>query len=42
MKSCGTFSMGVFSDNQLYGWGMNECGQMGIKNELGVEMYETA
>ena len=30
------------SDGNLYGWGSNECGQMGIKTEIGVEMYETA
>ena len=30
------------SDGNLYGWGSNESGQMGIKTEIGVEMYETA
>ena len=29
-------------DGNLYGWGSNEAGQMGIKNEIGVELYETA
>lgn len=30
------------SDGHLYGWGSNENGQMGIKTEIGVEIYETA
>ena len=30
------------SDGNLYGWGLNEHGQIGIKTEIGLEMYETA
>lgn len=30
------------NDGAMYGWGCNEFGQMGIKNEIGVEIYETA
>lgn len=30
------------NDGNLYAWGCNEFGQMGIKNEIGVEIYETA
>ena len=28
-------------DGKLYGWGSNESGQMGIKSEIGIEIYET-
>ena len=28
-------------NGRLYGWGSNEHGQMGIKAEIGLEMYET-
>lgn len=28
-------------NGKLYGWGSNEEGQMGIKAEIGMEMYET-
>lgn len=28
-------------NGKLYGWGSNEHGQMGIKAEIGLEMYET-
>jgi alpha-tubulin suppressor-like RCC1 family protein len=28
-------------NGKLYGWGSNEFGQMGIKAEIGMEMYET-
>ena len=30
------------SDGNLYGWGSNENGQMGINSEIGVEIHETA
>ena len=40
LKSCNNYSMALMSDNSLYGWGLNEEGQMGI-NETGGEMYET-
>jgi len=30
------------NDGNLYGWGSNESGQMGIKTEIGVEIFETA
>lgn len=42
IKSCNNYTLGLFSDGNLYGWGSNEAGQMGIKNEIGVEIYETA
>lgn len=29
------------NNGKLYGWGSNEHGQMGIKAEIGMEMYET-
>jgi len=29
------------SDGKLYGWGSNESGQMGVKSEIGIEIYET-
>jgi alpha-tubulin suppressor-like RCC1 family protein len=29
------------NNGRLYGWGSNEFGQMGIKAEIGMEMYET-
>lgn len=29
------------SDGHLYGWGSNESGQMGVKSEIGIEMFET-
>ncbi len=41
IKSCESFSIGLSNQNKLYGWGSNESGQMGIKAEIGVEMYET-
>lgn len=42
VKSANQYSVGLFSDGKLYGWGCNEFGQIGIKNEIGVEIYETA
>lgn len=42
MKSVNNYSVALMTDNHLYGWGSNESGQMGIKTEIGVEMYETA
>lgn len=41
-KSSNNYSVALMSDGNLYGWGSNESGQMGIKTEIGVEMYETA
>jgi alpha-tubulin suppressor-like RCC1 family protein len=42
LKSANNYSVALMSDGNLYGWGSNESGQMGIKTEIGVEMYETA
>ncbi|CAD8142128.1 unnamed protein product [Paramecium pentaurelia] len=42
LKSCNNYSVALMSDGNLYGWGSNDFGQMGIKNEIGVEIYETA
>lgn len=28
------------TDGCLYGWGTNHAGQMGIKNEIGIELHE--
>lgn len=28
------------TNGQLYGWGSNHAGQIGIKNEIGVELHE--
>jgi len=41
-KSANNYTVALMSDGNLYGWGSNESGQMGIKSEIGVEMYETA
>jgi alpha-tubulin suppressor-like RCC1 family protein len=41
-KSANNYTVALMSDGNLYGWGSNESGQMGIKTEIGVEMYETA
>lgn len=41
-KSSNNYTVALMSDGNLYGWGSNESGQMGIKSEIGVEMYETA
>lgn len=41
-KSANNYTMALMSDGHLYGWGSNENGQMGIKTEIGVEIYETA
>ena len=41
------FSVNKFSnltsdDASLWGWGSNESGQIGLKTEIGIELYETA
>ena len=41
IKSCSSYSIGLTNDNQLYGWGSNEAGQMSTQTEMGVEMYES-
>lgn len=41
MKSCESYSIALLSDGKLYGWGSNESGQMGVKSEIGIEIYET-
>jgi len=42
MKSSNNYTIALMSDGNIYGWGSNESGQMGIKTEIGVEIYETA
>ena len=41
IKSCESYSVALMQNGKLYGWGSNEEGQMGIKAEIGMEMYET-
>ena len=41
MKSSESYSVALMKNGKLYGWGSNEHGQMGIKAEIGMEMYET-
>jgi alpha-tubulin suppressor-like RCC1 family protein len=41
VKSCESYSVALMDNGKLYGWGSNEHGQMGIKSEIGLEMYET-
>jgi alpha-tubulin suppressor-like RCC1 family protein len=41
VKSAESYSIALMDNGKLYGWGSNEHGQMGIKSEIGVEMYET-
>ena len=40
MKSCSTCTIALMTNGYLYGWGSNSAGQMGIKNEIGIEMHE--
>ena len=40
VKSCSTFSIALMNDGCLYGWGSNHAGQIGIKNEIGIELHE--
>lgn len=32
----------ISDDDTVYAWGYNEAGQLGIKTEIGIELYETA
>lgn len=41
LKSCESYSVALMDNGKLYGWGANEHGQLGIKAEIGLEMYET-
>lgn len=41
VKSSESYSVALMDNGKLYGWGSNEHGQMGIKAEIGLEMYET-
>ncbi len=41
MKACESYSIALLSDGKLYGWGSNESGQIGVKSEIGIEVYET-
>jgi alpha-tubulin suppressor-like RCC1 family protein len=34
-KSANNYTVALMSDGNLYGWGSNESGQMGIKTEIG-------
>ncbi|KAL4446187.1 hypothetical protein ABPG74_021726 [Tetrahymena malaccensis] len=42
LKSCNYYTVAHLSDGKLVGWGSNDYGQMGINNEIGVEMHETS
>lgn len=42
IKSCASQTLGLTEDGSLYGWGSNEHGQLGVRAEMGIEMYETA
>jgi alpha-tubulin suppressor-like RCC1 family protein len=35
-KSANNYTVALMSDGNLYGWGSNESGQMGIKTEIGI------
>ena len=41
LKSANNCSVALMSDGNLYGWGSNESGQMGVASEIGIELYET-
>lgn len=41
IKSCNNYTVVQLSDGNLYAWGTNESGQMGVQSEIGVELYET-
>lgn len=42
LKSCNHFTVAKLSNGHLVGWGSNDYGQMGINNEIGVELHETS
>lgn len=42
IKSCASQTLGLTDKGALYGWGSNEHGQLGVRAEMGIEMYETA
>lgn len=42
IKSCASQTLALTEDGVLYGWGSNEHGQLGVRTEIGIEMYETA
>ncbi|EGR32423.1 regulator of chromosome condensation protein, putative [Ichthyophthirius multifiliis] len=42
IKSCNYYSIAKLSNGKIVGWGSNDFGQMGIQNEIGVELHETA
>lgn len=42
IKGCNYFTVARLSTGALVGWGSNDFGQMGINNEIGVELHETS
>eukprot|EP01016_Furgasonia_blochmanni_P044116 TRINITY_DN6095_c0_g1_i3.p2 TRINITY_DN6095_c0_g1~~TRINITY_DN6095_c0_g1_i3.p2 ORF type:complete len:225 (+),score=68.31 TRINITY_DN6095_c0_g1_i3:756-1430(+) len=41
LKSNANWTLSLMSDGNLYGWGSNDSGHLGIRSDLGIEMYET-
>lgn len=41
IKSCNYYSSALMSDGNMYSFGANEFGQMGLSNNVGVEFYES-
>jgi alpha-tubulin suppressor-like RCC1 family protein len=39
-KSANNYTVALMSDGNLYGWGSNESGQMGIKTEIGIVILQ--
>lgn len=42
IKSVNNFTVGLFSDGNLYAWGKNENGAMGIRKNLGIKTDDYA
>lgn len=40
IRACGNSIIALFEDGSVYGWGENKLGQLGIKKDVGVELYE--
>lgn len=40
IKACGDQVLTLFDNGQLYGWGYNDLGQLGVKKDMGVELYD--
>ena len=37
IKSANNYSLALMSDGNLYGWGTNENGQLGLRLEIGID-----